>query len=193
MLSVMISLISTFGGVVRSHTALHLEVLALRQQLQVLQRTKLPVATRSGGPLALGVARAVVDRLENGARYRKARDRPRLASSGIRLVLDMEESPPSWTTNRPEPPTSSDSDDVERKRAVGRTADSRRIIETRLPGFPVDGCQVHGPPDDTAVTGVAHILGKSSPANSRNRSQRQPAARSGSFRKCVACTIERTA
>src|SRR5262245_6147930 len=40
MLSVLISVLLTLCGVARSRAALHLEVLALRHQLQVLQRTK---------------------------------------------------------------------------------------------------------------------------------------------------------
>jgi putative transposase len=40
MLSVLISLLLTLRGVARTRAALHLEVLALRHQLQVLQRTK---------------------------------------------------------------------------------------------------------------------------------------------------------
>src|SRR4030095_10001037 len=40
MRSVLISLLLTLRGVARARAALHLEVLALRHQLQVLQRTK---------------------------------------------------------------------------------------------------------------------------------------------------------
>jgi hypothetical protein len=40
MLSVLISLVLTLRGIVRSRAALHLEVLALRHQLQVLQRSR---------------------------------------------------------------------------------------------------------------------------------------------------------
>src|SRR3954453_14195064 len=40
MMSVLISLLATLRGVVRSRAALHLEVLALRHQLQVLQRSR---------------------------------------------------------------------------------------------------------------------------------------------------------
>src|SRR6185295_6135450 len=40
MLSVLISLLLTLRGLVRSRAALHLEVLALRHQLQVLQRSR---------------------------------------------------------------------------------------------------------------------------------------------------------
>jgi putative transposase len=40
MMSVFMSLLAMLGGVLRSRTALHLEVLALRHQLQVLQRSQ---------------------------------------------------------------------------------------------------------------------------------------------------------
>src|SRR6476660_6018301 len=40
MMSVLISLLGTLRGFVRSRAALHLEVLALRHQLQVLQRSR---------------------------------------------------------------------------------------------------------------------------------------------------------
>ena len=40
MMSVLISLLQTLRGLVRSRAALHLEVLALRHQLQVLQRSR---------------------------------------------------------------------------------------------------------------------------------------------------------
>jgi len=40
MTPVLMSVLATLGGVVRSRAALHLEVLALRHQLQVLQRSR---------------------------------------------------------------------------------------------------------------------------------------------------------
>ena len=40
MTSVLISLLAMVGGVVRSRAALHLEILALRHQLQVLERSR---------------------------------------------------------------------------------------------------------------------------------------------------------
>jgi putative transposase len=40
MTSVLISFLSTVGGAARSRAALHLEILALRHQLQVLQRSR---------------------------------------------------------------------------------------------------------------------------------------------------------
>ena len=51
---------------------LHLEVLALRHQVEVLQRTRGSAsATWEGGPLALDVARAYVDWVAAGARHRE--------------------------------------------------------------------------------------------------------------------------
>src|SRR5438874_12972059 len=40
MTSVLMSVLAMLGGVVRSRAALHLEILALRHQLQVLQRSR---------------------------------------------------------------------------------------------------------------------------------------------------------
>ena len=40
MTSVLISILATLQGLVRSRAALHLEVLALRHQLQVLERSR---------------------------------------------------------------------------------------------------------------------------------------------------------
>jgi putative transposase len=40
MMSVLMSVLATFKGAARSRAALHLEVLALRHQLQVLQRSQ---------------------------------------------------------------------------------------------------------------------------------------------------------
>jgi hypothetical protein len=42
MTSALISVLMTVRGVVRARTALHLEILALRHQLQVLQRSHRP-------------------------------------------------------------------------------------------------------------------------------------------------------
>jgi len=40
MMSVLVSVLATFNGVLRSRASLHLEILALRHQLQVLQRSR---------------------------------------------------------------------------------------------------------------------------------------------------------
>ena len=70
------------------------------------------IAARDGGPVALGVAVAIVDRLANRARHRPPGNRHRLASSGLPLVLDVEESPPSRPTRRRRRAPRLDSDHV---------------------------------------------------------------------------------
>jgi hypothetical protein len=92
MTSVLISVLAVLRGVLRSRVALHLEILALRHQLHVLQR--FPTATApsgKSGQVALGMALTRVEWLASGTRDRKARDRRRLASAGLPRVLDVEE------------------------------------------------------------------------------------------------------
>src|SRR2546430_1984073 len=103
MMSVLISVLAALRGLIRSRAALHLEVLALRHQLQVLQRS---------GPRRLRLARA---------------DRWLWAwpSPGLPLILDMEKSPtPRATARRPRCPRL-DSDDVGAQSVVGSATHSR--------------------------------------------------------------------
>ncbi|MGH9384438.1 MAG: integrase core domain-containing protein [Vicinamibacterales bacterium] len=94
MKSALISLLLTLHGLARSRAALHLEVLALRHQLQVLETVAAATgAAGESGPLAVGVFVALVDRLANRSRHRQAGDRHRVASPRLPLVLDMEKSP----------------------------------------------------------------------------------------------------
>ena len=93
MMSVLISVLAALQGVVRSRMALHFEVLALRHQLQVPQRSQpRRLHVPESGPVALGLAVRCVERLANGTRHREARDGRRLASPRISRVLDVEES-----------------------------------------------------------------------------------------------------
>jgi hypothetical protein len=73
MMSVFVSLLLTLRTWTRSRAALQLEVLALRHQLQVLQRTR-PRQLRLANldPVALGRALALLDRMANSTRYRQA-------------------------------------------------------------------------------------------------------------------------
>jgi hypothetical protein len=101
MMSALISLLQTLQGFMRSRAALHLEVLALRHQLQVLERSR---------PKRLRIVKAdrclwawavtFVDRVADGARHRQARDRDRVASPGLSFVVDVEESRTNWTTGQ---------------------------------------------------------------------------------------------
>jgi hypothetical protein len=70
---VLLSLLLSLRPWARSRAALKLEVLALRHQLQVLQRTRPAAgAAREGGPLALGPVLAHLGWMANGARDRQA-------------------------------------------------------------------------------------------------------------------------
>jgi hypothetical protein len=73
MMPVFLSLLLTLRTWARSRAALHLEVLALRHQLQVLQRAqRRRLRLAKDGPLALVSALAHLDRMANGARDRQA-------------------------------------------------------------------------------------------------------------------------
>jgi hypothetical protein len=62
-----------------------------------------PAATgtaRHDGPVALGPARAFVDRMANGTCHRQAGDRDRLAPTGLSAVVGLEKPAPPGTTDR---------------------------------------------------------------------------------------------
>ena len=98
MISVLVALFLSLRSCLRSRVVLQLEILALRHQLQVLNRSRPRRLQLVPADLALGVAVAIVDRLANRARHRPAGHRHRLASSGLPPVLDLEESPPRRPT-----------------------------------------------------------------------------------------------
>jgi putative transposase len=123
MRSVLISLLLTLRGLVRSRIALHLEVLALRHQLQVLQRTKPPrlrlvQADRwlwawlsrswTDWKMALVIVKpeTVLDWHRRGFRLYWARNsrrrigRPTLAAEVRALIRTMSETNPLWGAPR---------------------------------------------------------------------------------------------
>ena len=90
---VLLSLLATLRGIVRSRAALHIEILALRHQLHVLQRSQPRRLRLSHSDRWLwGVAVAHVAPLANGPRHREVRDGDRMASEGISAVLGLEKS-----------------------------------------------------------------------------------------------------
>ena len=132
MTSLLISVLMTLRGIVRSRAALHLEVLALRHQLQVVQRVaSTTTASGEGGPVVLGVAVTHVEQLANHTRHRDARDRYRLASPRLPVVLVLEKSTAHRATTGPGRCPPLDSDDGAGQSALGSAADSRRIDKTR--------------------------------------------------------------
>src|SRR4029434_11008715 len=75
----------------RSRAVLQAEIIALRHQLHVLQRSR-PQTAASGmcRPCLVGLAVAHLVRLAYGDRARKARNGSRLASARLSTVLDVE-------------------------------------------------------------------------------------------------------
>jgi len=97
MMSVLLSLLPTLRRLARSRAALHLEVLALRYQLHVLQRSRPAAgAAREDRPLAMGMVVTRVDRVAVGARHCPTQDGHCMASPHVPAVLDVEE----WPTHR---------------------------------------------------------------------------------------------
>jgi hypothetical protein len=133
MRSVLISLLLTLRTAARSRAEIQLEVLALRHQLQLTAATH-PTATgaaREDRPVALGRARAPLERMANGARHRQAGDRHRLAPTGLPAVVDLEEPAPPGATDRACRRPHAHSHDVAGEPALGRAADSWRTADTR--------------------------------------------------------------
>jgi hypothetical protein len=129
MISVLISLLQTLRGLAQSRAVLHLEVLALRHQLQAAANTPSASTPRDGGPLALGVAGARVDRVANGAGDRQAGDGDRVAPLRVPVGLDLQEPEADRSAGRASERPDVDSHDVTGQPVVGRASDSRRTVE----------------------------------------------------------------
>src|SRR5262249_22642295 len=79
----------------RSQAVMQAEIIALRHQLIVLQRTQKTkrLILGSGRSLSLGLALTLVVALALCPDHCQTGNRHRLASSGISVVLDLEDSP----------------------------------------------------------------------------------------------------
>ncbi len=84
-------LLRTLFSALRSHRALILENLALRHQLDVLQRNAKKAVLGEQGSDSLGDPVAGLGRLANAAHFRPTRDRHPMAQERISAVLEMEE------------------------------------------------------------------------------------------------------
>src|SRR5262245_14498019 len=107
--------------------------------------------------MALDVALTRVARLAHRTGDRQTGNRHRLASSGLPPIVDTEEPTTSRATNRTDGRARADSNDVRRQPALGRTAHSRRAVETGHRGVSGKRGEVHGSPSPTAVTNLADI------------------------------------
>ena len=158
MRSVIVSWLFTLRASLRDRAALQLEILALRHQLQVLERTRpRRVRLTRCRPATLGLAVRRVARMADGGRHREARDRARLASAGLPPALDLEESAPSGPTRGACGRPRVDSHDVGHESAVGRAEDSRRALEAGHRRLRSDRREVHGASPAPAVPDVADV------------------------------------
>jgi putative transposase len=127
---VILSLLYSLRFVVRSRASLHLEILALRHQLTVVNRSRRqrpPIDV--GRPDAVGVALASLARVAVGSAHRKPGDRRRVAPTRLSPLLDLEKSPPYGTTERASRRSRADPRAVERESALGCASNPRRTAE----------------------------------------------------------------
>src|SRR5213595_3105245 len=97
MLTIILSLFSSARQVFQTRAALQAEILALRHQLLVLQRSTRGRRLRlKPGSSVLGMAVSSMEWLAFGGESCKAGDNYRLESQGIPALLDMEESSARW-------------------------------------------------------------------------------------------------
>jgi hypothetical protein len=116
MLSVLISLLQAARSSMRSQAALQLEILALRHQLQVLQRSR---RRRGGLTQADPLLWVWLSRVWLEWRAAVVIVRPET----VPTVLDMEESPSARPTTRPSGRPRPHPHDVARKPTLGCSAD----------------------------------------------------------------------
>ena len=159
-MSVLISALATLQGLVRTRAALHLEVLALRHQLQVVQRSRprrlrLAKADRclwAWLARAWGDWRTAVVIVKPEAviawhcqsfrvfwiwKSRRHHRRPPVAADTRALIRTMSAQNPVWGT------------------------DSRRALETRDRDQSGDRGQIHGKATTSAIADLAHLSGQS--------------------------------
>jgi hypothetical protein len=106
----------------------------------------------------MGLVVLVVDGLAFGIAHSQARNRHRLASSRIPLVLDLESSArEGWTTSSSKRDPRFGSNDEPRKPDLGRTSNLQRTDEVGHSDFGGFNCQVHGPKAQTTIPDLADV------------------------------------
>src|SRR5215468_137529 len=169
-MAVLMSVLAMLGGTVRSRAALHLEILTLRHQLQVLERSR-PQRLRLG--TADRWLWAWLSVAWSGWRTALVIVKPETViawpSAGPPVVVELEESPTNRATTDRRRCSETDSADGEGESALGCSTNSRRAPETRPRRLSGHGCQVHGATDHVAIAVVAHVLGEPRRANRRGR------------------------
>ena len=168
MSSAVISLLLTLRSSVRSRARLHLEILALRHQLHVLERSRprrVPL-TPADRVLWVWLSRVWPD--WRAVVIVKPDNDPRVASARLPPRLGVEESPPR-ATDRRRRGAHPDSHDVGRQPAVGRPTHPRRTPQARRHDQS-GGCrEVHGGASASALPDLAHVSRESRPPDHGRR------------------------
>ena len=131
-MSVVASLLHSLRFLVRSHAALHLEIVALRHQLVVANRSRRPRLLLTALDRVLWTWLAHRWRGWRSAPCRAAGDRPRMASSWFSSVLDLEEPTSHWPSGGITRCPRVDSRDVDRESTVVCAAHSRGAAEAGI-------------------------------------------------------------
>ena len=147
----LVALAATFLAFFRHRTALQFEILALHHQLGVLQRTvKRPKLTTADRFLWAWLSAAWAD-WQPSSIINQSGHGDRLASQGLRPVLDLEDSArKAGATGGPGGCPIFDWYDEPGQPALGRTADSRRTAQAWHCRRRNEREQVHGPQPSAA-------------------------------------------
>ena len=124
-MTVVVAVLLALRSLVRSRASLQLENLALRPQLQVLERSRPRRPRLSAIDRLLGVAGARVERMATGPHARATGHRDRVAPTGLSSVLDLEEPAPYRPSVSIARHPSVDPDDVPGESALGCAARAR--------------------------------------------------------------------
>src|SRR5262245_61318807 len=137
-------MLHSFCFLVRSRASLHLEIVALRHQLAVVNRSRRPRLRFTTGDRVLWAWLSQRwHGWHGGAPRRAAGHRPGMASAWVSSVLDLEEPTSHGAAGRTKRCPRVDSRDVDDEPAVGRTSDSRRAPEVGNLSESVDRRQIH--------------------------------------------------
>jgi hypothetical protein len=174
-MSAFLSVLRTLRTSAHSRAALQLEILALRHQLQVRQRTRPRRLRLATTDRCVGV---MLSRLWTGWRTALVIVKPETVIAwqrrGFRLWWNWEEPVPHRATDRAGQYPDADSHDGASEPALGCPADSWRTVEIgdrRLSG---DGRQIHGSPPPATIPDLAHVLAQSHRPDRGGRFLRRP-------------------
>ena len=155
------SLLATLRDCGRSRAILQLETLALRHQLQVLERShRRRLRLTRFGPDALGMVLARRVAVAVGARDRQTRNRHQLASARVSPVLELEEPTPDGSAAGRSRSPHADPNNVDSQSVVGCPSHSRRVVETRRDDLASDRREIHRPAPTTTLAAVADLPGE---------------------------------